>query len=328
MATENIEISDIYWVMDALQSIDVGLVVLDRDYHIQAWNSFMANHSGLRSDQVIDHSIFQLFPDIPQDWFKRKAESVVQLKSRAFTTWEQRPFLFKFKNARPITGSTDFMYQNITFMPLMALDGSVQQVGIIIYDVSEIASGKTDLLAANVQLEQLSRIDLLTQLNNRNYWESCLAIEFARTLRTRHPCTLIMFDIDHFKKVNDAYGHPAGDDVIRATSQALRSAIRETDIAGRYGGEEFGVILINSTADSCHVVSERLRTTIEAMTVKHAEHSIRYTISLGIADISADMKDYKDWLTAADAGLYQSKHAGRNCTTIYRPPSIQTSPDL
>ncbi len=320
MAAEKIEIGDIYWVMDALQSIDVGLVVLDRNYQIQAWNSFMAGHSGLRSDQVIGHGLFELFADIPQDWFKRKAESVVQLKSRAFTTWEQRPFLFKFKNARPITGTADFMYQNITFIPLMALDGSVQQVGIIIYDVTDIAGSKTDLLAANVQLEQLSRTDLLTQLNNRNYWESSLALEFARTQRTHHPCTLIMFDIDHFKKVNDTYGHPAGDDVIRATAQALRDAVRTTDIAGRYGGEEFGVILINSSADSSHVVAERLRTNIEALTVTHGEHSIRYTISLGIADINAEMKDYKDWLTAADQGLYQSKHAGRNRTTIYRGP--------
>lgn len=320
MAAEKIEIGDIYWVMDALQSIDVGLVVLDRSYHIQAWNSFMAGHSGLRSDQVIGRGIFELFADIPQDWFKRKAESVVQLKSRAFTTWEQRPFLFKFKNARPITGTADFMYQNITFIPLMALDGSVNQVGVIIYDVTDIATGKTDLLSANVQLEELSRTDLLTQLNNRNYWESCLALEFVRTQRTHHPCTLIMFDIDHFKKVNDTYGHPAGDDVIRATAKALLEAIRTTDIAGRYGGEEFGVILINSNADSCHVVAERLRTNIEALTVKHAEHNIRYTISLGIADISADMKDYKDWLAAADQGLYQSKHAGRNRTSIYRAP--------
>ena len=318
MAAEKIEISDIYWVMDALQSIDVGLVVLDRSYHIQAWNSFMASHSGLRSDQVIGRGIFDLFADIPQDWFKRKAESVVQLKSRAFTTWEQRPFLFKFKNARPITGSADFMYQNITFIPLMALDGSVHQVGIIIYDVTDVAAGKTDLLAANLQLEQLSRTDLLTQLNNRNHWESSLAQEFARTQRTGHPCTLIMFDIDHFKKVNDTYGHPAGDDVIRATAKALREAIRTTDIAGRYGGEEFGVILINSNADSCLAVAERLRTTIEALTVNHGEHAIRYTISLGIADVGADMKDYKEWLTAADQGLYQSKHGGRNRTSIYR----------
>jgi diguanylate cyclase (GGDEF)-like protein len=100
----------------------------------------------------------------------------------------------------------------------------------------------------------------------------------------------------------------------------LRDAIRTTDIAGRYGGEEFGVILIDSTADNSMVVAERLRTTIEALTVKHAEHTIRYTISLGIAGISSDMRDYKAWLMAADQGLYLSKHSGRNRSSVYRAP--------
>jgi len=105
--------------MEMLHTIDVGLVVLDRQYKIQIWNGFMENHSGLLPREVKDKELFSLFDEIPQDWFKRKAESVFMLKNKAFTIWEQRPYLFKFQNYRPITGSAEYMYQNTTFIPFL-----------------------------------------------------------------------------------------------------------------------------------------------------------------------------------------------------------------
>jgi diguanylate cyclase (GGDEF)-like protein len=148
--------------------------------------------------------------------------------------------------------------------------------------------------------------------------------EFRRTRRTQQPSTLIMFDIDHFKKVNDTYGHQAGDDVIRATSARLREAMRSTDIAGRYGGEEFGVILVNTRADGALIFAERLRQTIEASVVRHEQHEIRYTVSLGIAELGAGLKDHKQWIECADQGLYAAKHGGRNRAVIYRPELAPT----
>src|SRR5690606_25742057 len=140
------------------------------------------------------------------------------LKNRAFTTWEQRPYLMQFKNYRPITGTEEFMYPNITISPLVPANGEVNNVCIIIYDVTDIASNKKALERANIELAKLSRTDRLTQLNNRGYWEECLIKEFNRYQRYHHTCSLIMFDIDHFKKVNDTYGHQAGDEVIRTVS--------------------------------------------------------------------------------------------------------------
>lgn len=145
MEKTNQEMGDIHWLMDILQTIDVGLVVLNRDYEIQLWNSFMENHSGLRPDQTKGKSLFSLFEEIDEAWFKKKAEAVFLLNTRAFTIHEQRPYLFKFYNNRPITGRTDTMYQNATIIPLNNSDGSTDNICLIIYDATNAAMNKLAL---------------------------------------------------------------------------------------------------------------------------------------------------------------------------------------
>jgi len=311
-----IEITELHWMMDMFQSIDVGLIVLDRKYNVQVWNGFMADHSGVAAQEIIGKNIFQFFPDISVDWFTRKAESVFLLNCRSFSTWEQRPYLIKFKNNRPITGPADFMYQNITLIPLTSVNGKVNQIGIIVYDVTDSATNSSELAKANDKLQALSRTDHLTQLYNRGYWEQRLKEEFLRSLRTSQPCSLIMFDIDLFKQVNDEYGHQAGDEVIRFTADQIRDKIRATDIAGRYGGEEFGIILIDTTAESAHFMAERLRKSIESIELEFEDFNISYTISIGVAELHPLMEDYHEWVEVADRALYQAKNAGRNKVVI------------
>jgi diguanylate cyclase (GGDEF)-like protein len=319
MSNAHSDINAFHWLMDMVQTVDVGLIVLDRDYRVRLWNGFMENHSGQSGAYVIGNNLFELFPDLPEGWFRRKAESVFVLESRAFTTWEQRPYLLRFKNYRPITGTAEFMYQNITLIPLVSTDGKIDHIGVILYDVTSIAISKLALEAANLGLARLSRTDRLTELNNRGYWEECLITEFARYQRSKHPSTLIMFDIDHFKKVNDTYGHQAGDEVIRVTSRTLRASIRTTDIAGRYGGEEFGVILVDTSAEQGLYLAERIRKKIEALTVTFEQVEIRFTISLGIAQANDGMTDHAQWLQNSDLALYQAKHGGRNQSVVFEP---------
>jgi len=316
------ELEEMHWLMGVTHSINVGLIVIDTDYHIKLWNNFMVNRSGKRADGVMGRDIFELFPEIPSTWFIRKVESVFTLANRAFTTWEQRPYLFKFKNYRPITGSSEFMYQNITFLPLLGVDGKIQNIAIVIYDVTEAAIGKQALEKANEELARLSKTDKLTQLNNRGYWEECLVLEFDRFKRTKQQVTLIMFDIDHFKQVNDTYGHQAGDEVIRQTSKTVRRTIRKTDIAGRYGGEEFSVILVDTGIDDAFILSERLRKRIEALNVKYEDVKIKFEISIGVSELDESVGDYKEWLERSDKALYYSKENGRNQTTLFSKEKI------
>ena len=318
MATDSQEfLNEFHWLMDVLQNIDVGLVVLDSEMNVKLWNSFMQNHSAKLPTDVLDRNIFTIFPELPEAWFRRKLQAVTMLQNSAFTTWEQRPYLFRFKNYRPVTGIAEYMYQNCTILPLTSSRGDVEHICLIIYDVTEVAVNRLQLQKANTQLHQISRTDGLTALLNRKTWEQLLNQEFRRYQRYQHPCSLIMFDIDHFKNINDGYGHPAGDEVIRQTAQAIRDCTRESDIVGRYGGEEFAIILLDTDAASAFVVAERLRLCIEEQSVQYEQHTIQYTVSLGITELKESINTPTLWIDCADRGLYHAKHHGRNQSHIY-----------
>lgn len=152
------ELQAFHWMMDMLQTVDVGIVVLDREFRVKVWNGFMESHSGMLPSDVRDKTLFSLFPDITESWFAQKARPVFELKTRAFMTWEQRPYLFKFPNYRPITGNEQYMYQNITLSPLVSANGRVENISMMIYDVTDIAAGKKQLEAIQVaQSEALER---------------------------------------------------------------------------------------------------------------------------------------------------------------------------
>jgi len=309
---QNSDTNAFHWLADMLESVEVGLVVMDLDFRIQAWNGFMENHSGITATQVHDKVLFGEFPDIPQAWLTRKVDAVAMLNTRAFTSWEQRPYLFKFRNTRPITGTEDYMYQNLTISPITGTTGEVEKVCLLIYDVTEFASSKRALERANDKLEKLSMTDRLTGLLNRGTWENLVDAEYERYRRYGQATSLVMFDIDHFKKVNDTYGHLAGDEVIKHTAETTRNSIRQSDTAGRYGGEEFGIILPETDAENARIICERIREAIETSLVQTTAGEIKYTISMGISQLTETPENYMQWMQKADEALYQAKESGRN----------------
>ncbi|GAA6173162.1 sensor domain-containing diguanylate cyclase [Colwellia sp. KU-HH00111] len=318
MTLESSQLNELHWLMEMLHNIDVGLVVLDKDYKVQIFNGFMENHSGYLPREVKGKVLFDLFDEIPQEWFKRKAESVFLLKNKAFTIWEQRPYLFKFNSYRPITGSANYMYQNTTFIPLLSTTGEVSHLCLLVYDMTDNAMHKMSLEAANEELGVLSQTDGLTGLFNRTHWENCLQTEYKRWTRSQNPSSLVMLDIDHFKAVNDNHGHMVGDEVIRHISALIRSHVRETDTSGRYGGEEFTILLADTSAENAFVFAERLRKEVEAAVVKYNDIELNYTISLGVAEVDSSIKNYEAWIESADAALYHAKENGRNKVSIYK----------
>ncbi|WP_105171202.1 sensor domain-containing diguanylate cyclase [Pseudoalteromonas sp. T1lg24] len=310
------ELNEIHWMMDMFNTIDVGLVVLDRKYNICVWNGFMEAHSGLLPSAVKGKDVFDAFPGIDETWFRSKAESVFVLKTRSFTIWEQHPYIFKFKNYRPITGKADYMYQNGTLIPLTNTTGEVSHLCVIIYDVTDEAVNKLELEQANAKLEELSRVDRLTNLYNRGFWEESFSKEFKRQQRSQAKSCLLMFDIDHFKKINDLFGHQGGDAALCFVSQTLKKVLRESDVAGRYGGEEFAVTLVDTELDGAKVFAERLRKTIEDAVIHYEESEITLTISIGIAQFDGKYTKYEQWIEDADKALYRSKEAGRNTINV------------
>jgi diguanylate cyclase len=318
MRSNDNNFDQLHWLLGILHNIDVGLVVIDADYTIQLWNGFMENHSSRKARDLIGTNLFEQFPELPHSWLERKLNSVFQLNNRSSTTWEQRPFLFEFESYQPITSRADWMYQDLTLLPLTGLDGNVGHVCLVIYDVTGFALDEIALSKANAKLAKLSQTDGLTGLNNRRTWEGQVRQEFRRCVRSGGTSSLIMFDIDHFKKVNDTHGHQAGDEVLRRVAMLLSENLRSTDIAGRYGGEEFGIVLLDTDSQGALTFAERLRSKTEAMEIEYEGVSIRCTISLGIAEIPRTLEDYQYWIARADKALYRSKEEGRNRTTLHR----------
>ena len=178
-------------------------------------------------------------------------------------------------------------------------------VGYTAYHLARRVRQQNDTLA------KLSTIDGLTRLINRTHWEQAVATEFQRCRRIGHSSAVLMLDIDHFKAVNDAHGHQTGDAALRAVASILRDTLRLHDIAGRYGGEEFGVVLPGIDARGAAAIAERIRKKIESSVVE-ARRGVRVTASIGFAARAADDHDHGAWIARADRALYAAKAAGRN----------------
>jgi two-component system cell cycle response regulator len=166
----------------------------------------------------------------------------------------------------------------------------------------------------------LSLTDALTGLYTRRFMEPALRNEVAKAQRTKHPLSLLMVDIDHFKSVNDTYGHAAGDKVLAEVATRMRSACRAYDIASRYGGEEFSVILPNIDTAALHTVAQRIVTTVAAspiLLVLGGELTV--TVSVGMAVYPVDVQQLEDFIPAADEALYVAKRTGRNRVVAVAP---------
>jgi len=170
-----------------------------------------------------------------------------------------------------------------------------------------------ELKRSNRLLLELSQTDPLTRLCNRRSLTEVLENEISRCHRNLAPCSLIMCDIDHFKQVNDEYGHQAGDDVLVRVADLLLEHLRPYDLAARYGGEEFCLVLPETNLTNAAEVAERIRKRIECCKFTGNLGTLQLTISLGVATLSGNNKKTEDeFIRLADEALYLAKHNGRN----------------
>ncbi len=172
------------------------------------------------------------------------------------------------------------------------------------------------------QFQLLSITDPLTGLLNRRYLEERLTEEFERSKRHRFPMSFLMIDIDNFKVYNDHYGHQAGDLALEITAQCLKSALRSADVASRYGGEEFSILLPQTSIAEALVIAERIRSRVEHSSYPHGESQPHgaVTVSIGISAFGPKLETPSSVIGAADHALYVAKSRGKNCVVTYAPP--------
>jgi diguanylate cyclase (GGDEF)-like protein len=228
--------------------------------------------------------------------------------------------------------SPERRYISFHITPLHSHLGQPSGSLTILRDVTSHKTIADELQQANQQLhEKLSEIealqgelreqairDPLTSLYNRRYLAETIGREFARALRAAYPVSVVMLDIDHFKLVNDTFGHAAGDLVLQLVSQKLRSQTRAGDIVCRYGGDEFILVLPNATADTCAMRAEQWRASIQESSITWAGNEVRVTVSLGIAVFSMHGTNSDEILAAADHAVYIAKTSGRNQVVVYQ----------
>lgn len=167
------------------------------------------------------------------------------------------------------------------------------------------------VMLQNRQLERLNRIDVLTGLPNRRHWDEVAGNELARYLRSRRPAVVMLIDVDNFKEVNDAHGHPVGDEVLRRVAAVLRESVREIDTPARYGGDEFAVLLAETDARGAREVAERIR--LRFLAERGEEAAAQHcTLSIGLAEADRLLVDADDWVRRADAAMYRAKAGGRD----------------
>lgn len=186
--------------------------------------------------------------------------------------------------------------------------------------ISEHVALTLSNLRLRESLREQSIRDQLTGLYNRRHMEESLAREFSRAQRHEQPLSVIMLDVDHFKNFNDTYGHELGDEVLRKLGETLRLFSRHEDIACRFGGEEFVLILPGAAADDARRRAEELRTTVaERMAVRHGEEKLTVTISLGVSEYPAYATSTETLIATSDAALYAAKEGGRNQVQLAKP---------
>jgi diguanylate cyclase (GGDEF)-like protein len=188
-------------------------------------------------------------------------------------------------------------------------DTDVRQLQLLANDAWQVVRRRR----VENQLQLMATTDAVTGLRNRRFLFDRGAEEVKRAHRYGGPLAALMLDIDTFKLINDTYGHDAGDSVLRELAQTVRRSLREVDLVGRVGGEEFAVLLPNTTQTKARALAERLVTEVREMTFSSSGDTFGITVSIGVASYTEDMVTFDALIKAADVALYKAKEAGRDC---------------
>jgi len=207
-------------------------------------------------------------------------------------------------------GSTNGTYVNDELVDEHILtDGDFIKIGRTIF---KFLSGSNIENSYHEEIYRLTTIDGLTQIFNKRYFLETLDRETGRAIRYRRALSLILFDIDHFKNINDSHGHLAGDSVLKQLAEVVRSRIRREDTLARYGGEEFAIVLPEVEQKHAFLTAEKLRKLVEKTAFKFEDTKIAVTISLGVEQLGEDIREPSAFIKKADEKLYQAKTQGRN----------------
>jgi diguanylate cyclase (GGDEF)-like protein len=292
-------------------AVDNGIIIIDNNLSIIAWNKWLEIFTGKLQKDVKNKNLCELYTYINKKKLQRRINTALVTNNPTFYTTDQNDFLIDIPYNSITHSKFNSMQQNVTIVPF---DLDNDQVAIFIYDNTSLRETNAKLNNLNDELKELSNKDHLTGLYNRRFFaeESTRAISLSN--RNNTSLSVVMMDIDKFKNINDTYGHNCGDLVIVAVANLLKKTVRMSDIPARFGGEEFVLLLHETTPQNAFNIAENLRKEIEKIELPYDDSIVTFTVSFGVAqcDSEKDSNNIEHTIARADKALYEAKNSGRN----------------
>lgn len=303
--------------LQLLNHLSNGIAVIDPQLRIIFWNKWLAEHSMMTSDFVQGQELSTIFPKLRKSKFLKKIKKVFATGQPIFFNNKIYAHPFPFYSGRSYIESTlSPMEQTVIITPLHDSAGNTEQALITVFDISDWISDHRILLESKEEMERLSLTDDLTQISNRRNITDRLKEEFLTHKRKKRPMSIAILDIDHFKGVNDEHGHQCGDTILHETAQLMSGMLRDYDAIGRYGGEEFLIILPETTTAQAFKICDRIRVAVQNHTYIYLGRELQITVSIGISATQSahDNMTTERLIAEADRCLYIAKENGRNRT--------------
>jgi diguanylate cyclase (GGDEF)-like protein len=299
-------------------SAPIGMGIVDRDLRYVRVNQVLADINRKSVEEHLGATLQEVLPNLTTnaaDSFYRVLETGKSLLNREFTS-------------RVLSINDEDQTWLTSFFPIFNVNHVASYVGFVVVEISDRKKAEANmqyaeyiLRQANLELEKLVNIDGLTQIANRRCFNDRLEFEWERLAREQQPLSLLLFDLDYFKRYNDYYGHQVGDDCLIKVAQATQQTVcRPADLVARYGGEEFVVILPNTDLDGAIAVANQIHDAIVGLKIPHQNSDISdiVTISLGVTSLIPDLNQAPSLLIKqADVALYSAKQQGRDRSVIF-----------
>ncbi|WP_024871318.1 GGDEF domain-containing protein [Tolumonas lignilytica] len=295
-------------LVEHIETSGNGIAVLDAEDRFIFFNKAFISLLGIEDHPVLNHSYDELLIWMHTRGVGTATHSSTLDEWLEFVHEQHRSVAFRHYEVDLVDGRWLLVTEQVN------VGG---EVVLVCNDISHSKKTEHALLDAHKELERLSLTDELTGLSNRRHFMQQLTNEHQRALRYRHPSSLAILDLDHFKKINDQFGHTAGDDVLRHFSSVLRQSLRKQDVIGRLGGEEFALFLPETTQQEAMVLLQRIRHILSSATLEEIAPGFLYTFSAGLTELNHDTPlNCKEWIHVTDQALYRAKRTGRNqvCT--------------
>ena len=312
-----------FQVLDALSQ---GVFCIDKDYRIIYWNRLLEFWSGISSGDALERDVFDIFPALNKGFYRLMIRQVFEAGITGLFSYQLHKNLFHFDT--PNQTSLCIRSRVVrTLLPgkekeyclvfsLQDISGLIHQIEINKEVKDQVLELVEELRKTNEELQKAASTDPLTELFNRRSMMESLTAEQDRTKRYGTTFSLVLTDIDNFKKFNDIYGHACGDYILKELATVFRSVIRPADIVCRWGGEEFLFLLPETGAEAACQSAERLREVIADHEFRFEEKTHRVTLSFGVSSC-AEGRDLNRIISNADKALYKAKEEGKNRVVLY-----------